>query len=275
MSVEIGKKQAEFWEKLENSIIEFLSEESFLNYPVSKLGGGCFEFLKQKSEKAKEILSSWKGALKKTGGKVFVLIYPQKIFSKRMALVSANVAIFVWMINFGVFSKVMPEYVNIYMLQALGAGQEDSIVLLENNGTGLREIKNSFSEKTIDLDSVFLSEAKCLEDKEEGKCSDLCADYDMEQNLISQMKGEELRIYEKENPKIFFRKKTVINTKRAPMPVVFAMKGGRRVCNRKNDHPSKSKQNKKGHMDMECCLDPDETPNPHCYYSLEKYGKYL
>lgn len=51
--------------------------------------------------------------------------------------------------------------------------------------------------------------------------------------------------------------------------------GGKRVCAKKGDDPSKSDQNKKKHMDMECCLDPDEIPNPHCYYSPRKYGKYL
>lgn len=62
----------------------------------------------------------------------------------------------------------------------------------------------------------------------------------------------------------------------APMPFVYAKDSlGRLVCNKKNDHPGKSKQNKKKHMDMECCLDPDEYPNPHCYYSPDKYGKYL
>jgi len=62
----------------------------------------------------------------------------------------------------------------------------------------------------------------------------------------------------------------------APMPYAYDKVGGKRVCNKKNDRPSKSKNNnKKGHMDMECCLDPDETPNPNCYYSPSKYGKYL
>jgi len=65
---------------------------------------------------------------------------------------------------------------------------------------------------------------------------------------------------------------------RAPMPFVYTKDSqGRRVCNHKNDHPQKSdkKSHKQGHMDMECCLDPDETPNPHCYYDPKKYGKYL
>lgn len=60
-----------------------------------------------------------------------------------------------------------------------------------------------------------------------------------------------------------------------PMPYVFDIKNGKRVCNHKNDHPHKSKQNKKKHLDMECCLDPDEIPNSNCYYDPAKYGKYL
>jgi hypothetical protein len=59
------------------------------------------------------------------------------------------------------------------------------------------------------------------------------------------------------------------------MPYVFDVKNGRRVCNHKNDHPSKSNKGKGKHLDMECCLDPDEYPNPNCYYSPDKYGKYL
>ncbi len=62
----------------------------------------------------------------------------------------------------------------------------------------------------------------------------------------------------------------------APIPVVYVKDGtGRRICNKKNDKPGKSNQNKKKHMDMECCLDPDEYPNPHCHYDAGKYGKYM
>ncbi|MFA5777458.1 MAG: hypothetical protein WC906_03405 [Parcubacteria group bacterium] len=65
---------------------------------------------------------------------------------------------------------------------------------------------------------------------------------------------------------------------RAPMPYVYDVDSlGRKVCNHKHDHPHKSdkKDHKKGHMDMECCLDPDEVPNPNCYYDPDVYGKYL
>ena len=62
----------------------------------------------------------------------------------------------------------------------------------------------------------------------------------------------------------------------APMPVSYKVdEKGRLVCAKKKDKPSKSKQGKKKHLDMECCLDPDEYSNPHCYYDPEKYGKYL
>lgn len=61
------------------------------------------------------------------------------------------------------------------------------------------------------------------------------------------------------------------------MPADYKIIGGRLVCSKSNDKPGKSKKNNKGkiHMDMECCLDPDEIPNPNCYYSAAKYGKIL
>jgi hypothetical protein len=62
----------------------------------------------------------------------------------------------------------------------------------------------------------------------------------------------------------------------APRPVSAKVVGGKLVCAKKNDHPGKSQNgNKPGHMDMECCLDPDERPNPWCTYSSSKYQKYL
>jgi hypothetical protein len=60
------------------------------------------------------------------------------------------------------------------------------------------------------------------------------------------------------------------------MPFIYKADSlGRKVCGTKNDKPSKSNKNKGKHLDMECCLDPDEYPNPNCYYDPKKYGKYL
>jgi len=38
------------------------------------------------------------------------------------------------------------------------------------------------------------------------------------------------------------------------------------TCRHKNDHPRKSKTKKHRHMDEDCCMDPDEWPNPRCQY---------
>jgi len=63
------------------------------------------------------------------------------------------------------------------------------------------------------------------------------------------------------------RKATVVKRISAPKPVAETKSvGGKRTCAKKNDKPRKSKQHKSKHMDMECCLDPDEIPNPWCTY---------
>jgi hypothetical protein len=61
----------------------------------------------------------------------------------------------------------------------------------------------------------------------------------------------------------------------ARMPVSYKIVDGKRVCATKNDKPAKSNKNKKKHLDLECCLDPDEYPNPWCYYNPKKYGRYF
>lgn len=44
---------------------------------------------------------------------------------------------------------------------------------------------------------------------------------------------------------------------------------GRRVCDPKNDHPQGGG---KIHVDEDCCPDPNETPNPRCYYTPGQLG---
>lgn len=53
---------------------------------------------------------------------------------------------------------------------------------------------------------------------------------------------------------------------KAPKPHGAKKVNGKYVCAKKNDKPTVSKKNPKGHMDMQCCLDPDEVPNPWCTY---------
>ncbi|HOX10626.1 MAG TPA: hypothetical protein P5323_02400 [Candidatus Moranbacteria bacterium] len=74
------------------------------------------------------------------------------------------------------------------------------------------------------------------------------------------------------------KKAPVIITIGKPGPIAAKteIRNGKRTCkDMKKDDPSKSKNNKKGHIDAECCLDLDETPNAHCYYPPEKYGKII
>lgn len=73
------------------------------------------------------------------------------------------------------------------------------------------------------------------------------------------------------------KRKKVVPVITAPKPSAPTKRGpgGKRVCAKKGDDPSRSDNTKKKHLDMECCLDPNEIPNPHCYYSKSKYGKYL
>ncbi|MBU2025722.1 hypothetical protein KJ912_03205 [Patescibacteria group bacterium] len=94
--------------------------------------------------------------------------------------------------------------------------------------------------------------------------------------------GERFAKPEKETTKLFPEYKEAVNSFKfipivrpqakakpkitAKHPVSAKMVNGKLVCAKKNDKPRKSKQNKGIHMDMECCLDPDEIPNPWCTY---------
>lgn len=51
-----------------------------------------------------------------------------------------------------------------------------------------------------------------------------------------------------------------------PIASEVEMINGKGVCGKKNDKGKKSSKNPKGHIDRQCCLDPDEIPNPRCLY---------
>ncbi len=55
---------------------------------------------------------------------------------------------------------------------------------------------------------------------------------------------------------------------RARIPGGAKRINGKYVCGKKHGYVGKSKKNNKGylHLDLECCLDPDEYPNPWCAY---------
>lgn len=156
----------------------------------------------------------------------------------------------------------------IYIIASVAHSEEEDIF----NEQTKEDINLSISEEseinkihaeTLNEYKLKSPEKKCEEDNNNKLSSNSCGKDDEKE--IERQKSERVKVVAKRKPVI-----------KAPMPYVYKVDSlGRRVCNKKNDHPGKSKQNKKKHMDMECCLDPDEIPNPNCYYSPEKYGKYL
>jgi hypothetical protein len=62
----------------------------------------------------------------------------------------------------------------------------------------------------------------------------------------------------------------------APPPRAETKKvNGLRVCAKRNNHGHESHNGSRSHMDRECCPDPDEWPNPHCYYTPEQLSRML
>ena len=197
-------------------------------------------------------------------------------------LLVANIAIGVWLIHSNVFLAEVK-----YNLAVGDVAEVEKMPLVEQKADLNSMLKLDIEEvKEVDkkekkeetevpknikeLNSVLPpQEEKCEEEKEEKISSDQCKEnYD---EYLEELEKEEKEKMEKLNT-VRAQAKPRINARK---PYVFDVVGGRKVCNKKNDKPSKSKNNKRGHMDMECCLDPDEIPNPHCYYPSSKYGKYL
>lgn len=126
--------------------------------------------------------------------------------------------------------------------------------------------------ETPDEYSAKSQDEQCAEDKEQKKSSELCGkDDEGELKKIA----EEIRKEKERTARAASYSAAQPVIRSARLPADFKVVAGRRVCGKSNDHPGKSNKGKGKHMDMECCLDPDEYPNPNCHYSLEKYGKYL
>jgi hypothetical protein len=124
------------------------------------------------------------------------------------------------------------------------------------------------NEKKLDIENLNRYKLKSVEENcteaDKSKITSVACGKDDEKEIKKQ-EAERLKKLIPPKPKI-----------RGPLPYVYEKDSlGRRVCNKKNDKPGKSDKNKGKHMDMECCLDPDEIPNPNCYYAPSKYGKYL
>ncbi len=124
----------------------------------------------------------------------------------------------------------------------------------------------------LDDSSGFYDEA-CQKSSEKKFNQQLCQGRQAEilaENMYREEQEQKEKLEAQKKARSFIRKV------RAPMPKAEVRKDefGRLICKKKNDDPGKSNKGKGKHMDMECCLDPDEYPNPNCYYGSE-YKKYL
>lgn len=95
---------------------------------------------------------------------------------------------------------------------------------------------------------IFSHDEKCLEDKKDSRCTELCVEN--EEEIIAQMKEEERRAWMK-----YVSSKPRLSSKN--ISCAKDTKGAR-----KSDTKGK-------HMDEDCCPDPDEWPKPGCVYSAK------
>lgn len=105
-----------------------------------------------------------------------------------------------------------------------------------------------------------------------------------EKELAEKIRQEEEREREEAEQKEKFarqtaKKNTQPKSRRVGVPGPILSPTGNspwgRVCKKEYDSPKKSSKNPKGHIDSQCCLDPDEIPNSRCYYPPEIYGKLI
>lgn len=137
-------------------------------------------------------------------------------------------------------------------------------VLLVGNHFYFKEKRNGHNEINIASEEVMQEKAT-----QDNPVQDSVTEVMVEEKKMDVVKPT-VRIVDMAKPVV--RNKIIT----APMPRSYEKDSlGRLVCGKRNDHPQKSDQGKGKHMDMECCMDPDEYPNPHCYYDSDKYGKYL
>lgn len=242
------EKTKEIWENI-------FSEDSILNYPVEMLIGRLLSYLKDQLKLLGEYFERFWKELESYSWVEELEEYAKEPFSKMAVLVFANVLVFTWILGTGIATDLLPKGMSAYMPVALGAENEEADL-----SGGLKKQDNKMLEPKADLEENSFSEAKCEKDKEEGRCSSLCADIEDYIKVTKDMSEEEKRAWQKVAKDLASRK-----PKRASN---VATDRARISCREANDgNPSKSKTKGK-HMDEDCCPDPDEWPKSGCVYSV-------
>lgn len=241
----------------------------------------------------------------KSSGKILInsIFHPllSKKFRKIMKEFSHEISLGIGRARYALRHINLDEYIplNIFIL-AISCGAmmiwltSTGIISETFYGDGKEVGVYSAISEELESDIIVKTIGKNLEDRNLALISSNQCDRDFENSQSSEMCGANVKneILEAEErriaQKLLTAQRAAQEAKRrsmqgiartsAPMPATFTVDAaGRRVCEKKNDKPRKSKENNKGkiHMDMECCLDPDEIPNPNCYYDPGKYRKYL
>jgi hypothetical protein len=193
--------------------------------------------------------------------KFFSRLTPLKIL---FLLAAFNLSIWGWLNQKDIFSNYKPLISTIKEAGfpvALGKTEEE-VVLGAEDAVKINDLKremmteNSWqnalgAEKDLNLS---LTQERCQKDKLEGKSSELCGKYEKNEALERELKKMDY-------PAIARR-------------VVRNPAAGKGHCAESNDHPGKS-DTKGKHTDEDCCPDPDEYPNPGCYYTSSGYALML
>jgi len=236
--------------KIREIFENILMEDSVLNYPVEKLAVDFFDYSSIRVRRIAAYLKKLFDELEHYDWVEELEKYAKEPFSKITVLVSANILVFVWMLSSGIATDFLPKGMNSYLPVALGAENEG-----DDFSGGLRRQDNKILEPQADLEKNSFSEIKCEKDKEEGRCSSLCADIEEYIKVTKDMSDEEKRAWQK-----------YLSSKPKLLPSSRAHTGVAISCSK--DTKGASRSDTKGkHMDEDCCPDPDEWPKPGCRYS--------
>lgn len=135
-------------------------------------------------------------------------------------------------------------------------GAEDAVKIddLKKEAVAENSLQKALgAEKNLKLS---LTEGSCQKNKLEGQSSELCGKDEKDAALERELK----KIDDQARARMIVRPRNPA--------------AGKGRCAEANDHPSYS-DTKGKHMDEDCCPDPDEYPDPGCYYTPAGYALML
>jgi hypothetical protein len=161
-----------------------------------------------------------------------------------------NLSVWGWLNKESIFPIAMGKMEEEIILGARDAVKIDD---LQKESIGENSAQNFLGEEK-DLNLSLIQE-RCQRNKLERESSELCGKYEKDEVLERELK----KIDDQARAKILARNPAV----------------GKGRCADPKDDPQKSQQGKGKHTDEDCCPDPDEYPDPRCYYTPAGYALML